>query len=69
MSCCGKPAVCPGRRKYPSEQAAELAAQIASKTTRRHFEAYYCPHCQGFHIGHRPASAAGDTNRKGGKKA
>lgn len=46
---------CRGKLPYPTIAAARRAAREAQKRQRNGpLKAFFCPHCQNFHIGRRP---------------
>lgn len=45
---------CLGKRRYDTEDQALCARRLAIGRGAVHIGAYKCPHCAGWHIGHRP---------------
>ena len=48
-------AQCIGKITYPSKHAAKRAGRHIEHRVRARLQAYHCPHCDGYHLGHRPA--------------
>lgn len=55
---------CEGKRRYATQGEAHTAALAAQKsaTGGRYIEPYQCPHCNGWHIGHRPGATREHTD-------
>jgi hypothetical protein len=48
------PDTCARKVRYPAEASARRASVAMSRKTGTEIEPYKCPHCDGWHIGHRP---------------
>lgn len=52
-------AQCEGKMRWETKAAAKLAKQRGRGFQwRDSLAAYRCPHCNGFHLGHKPAKGA-----------
>jgi hypothetical protein len=58
---------CEGKRRYATagEASAAVNAARGSAAGGQYLEAYQCPHCGGWHIGHKPGSMREHTDLYG----
>lgn len=45
---------CERKKKYTKDQAFNVAVKMRSKMTGQRIDAYPCPVCGSWHVGHRP---------------
>lgn len=47
---------CERKKRYATPEAARRDAWRVSQRESLQIHAYHCPHCRGYHVGHRPGA-------------
>jgi len=45
---------CHGKARFPTQRDAANVARSAANAGQGKLKPYHCPHCAGYHVGHKP---------------